>query len=369
MCGGGTFPPEKVVPTTIDLSGHGQSLKKVRNKSPKSLVVPCAFCRSDEKTIQSDRRRRWECLSMAKNQRNDDSSISWERVRAIFGNAQPPKVIWEEQFDFFDEDLRRIAATPFQEIDGADLWYYFHDLTYQDLQPDLFQYLFPVCLMDWHKTLSRNESCSHGDAEFHRAISHGDILNKRLTSDQRDEVMAFFRDSFLVRLDDERGIEKSDSSTSAYGWISRFNSLATVMPQIEMIWSPWWSVATPGRAVCLLQYCSGLIYDSCDNPLFDPWTRERGGGGPYLWENDSFIFDRGWMEPNIDFLRRTLTLDYVIDRITRAADRLQSEPEYELAQKVVEAAMNRRKILELRIEELPRRLENTNTTDLNGWAV
>src|SRR6476660_3165224 len=90
------------------------------------------------------------------------SAITWERARAIFGNAAPPAHVWERQFDYNDDDLKRIAATPFQQIDSSDLWYYFHDLAYVPLQPDLFHYLFPVCLMDWHKTLMMGEPCSHG---------------------------------------------------------------------------------------------------------------------------------------------------------------------------------------------------------------
>jgi len=74
--------------------------------------------------------------------------ISWTRVRAIFNDPKLPEHIWQSQFDGFDEELQRLARTPYDEIDFSDLWYYHHDLAYVDLQPDLFAYLFPVCLMD-----------------------------------------------------------------------------------------------------------------------------------------------------------------------------------------------------------------------------
>ena len=62
--------------------------------------------------------------------------------------------------------LHKLAQTPWEKIDFSDLWYYHHDLAYVELQPELFAYLFPVCLMDWHMTLLQNVSCSHGDSEF-----------------------------------------------------------------------------------------------------------------------------------------------------------------------------------------------------------
>src|SRR5580693_8717467 len=104
---------------------------------------------------------------MKKQRRHFDKSISWERVRAIFGDADPPQQVWEKQFDYFNDELKRLAATSYRDIDRQDLWYYYHDLAYVELQPELFAYLFPVCLMEWHDTLMRNESCSRGDSEFH----------------------------------------------------------------------------------------------------------------------------------------------------------------------------------------------------------
>jgi hypothetical protein len=60
-----------------------------------------------------------------------------DRERAIFGNALPPTVVWERQFDDHDEALWRIARTPWSQIEVRDLWYYIHDLAYCQLQPEL----------------------------------------------------------------------------------------------------------------------------------------------------------------------------------------------------------------------------------------
>ena len=138
--------------------------------------------------------------NVAKRLKNQDCTISWSRACEIFGNPQPPTSVWEKQFDYCDDDLKRLANTPYEQMHFSDLWYYYHDLAYVELQAELFAYLFPVCLMDWHFSLMRNEGCSHGDSEFHRGIYQGKIFQKMLTAQQLEEVCEFFRDSFMERL-------------------------------------------------------------------------------------------------------------------------------------------------------------------------
>ncbi len=299
--------------------------------------------------------------------RPNTSRITWERVREFFGNPEPPTAVWERQFDDHDDVLLRLARTPFTEIDFGDLWYYHHDLAYVKLQPELFRYLFPVCLMDWHQSVAKNDACSHGDSEFHYGVRRGKVLETMVTPEQRDAIIEFFRDSFLERVDAERGFVFSGGLTPAYGWMSRFNSVGLIMPRIDLLWEPMWSVDTPGRAVAVLQYCSGLMYPEGANPLFAAWTAEVGGGGPYLWENDSLIFDAGWMKQNVDFLTRTLTADYVEERVARAVARLKGEPEWEQARRLeLDLAMTR-KLLGRRVAELPVLLGRPRTID--GWSV
>jgi hypothetical protein len=177
-----------------------------------------------------------------------------------------------------------------------------------------------------------------------------------LTPHQRDEVCDFFRDSFLERLDTERSFVRSGSRTPAYGWMRRLNSLGLVAPCVEQLWEPWWSVETPGRAVSVLQYCSGLTYVGSENPVFAIWTPEHGGGGPYLTENDSFLFDAGWQSPNVEFLQNTLAFPYVLRKVEQAADRLADEPERDLARKIAADTAHKRETIESMIEEIPRLL-------------
>ncbi len=294
------------------------------------------------------------------------TALTWERVRAIFGNPKPPQTVWERQFDYSDDVLRRLAKTPYERIDFSDLWYYHHDLAYVELQPDLFAYLFPVCLMDWHRSLMQNEDCSHGDSEFHYGIQHGKVFEKMLTPKQRTAVYEFFRDSFLERLDAERGFLRSATEYPACGWVARFNSLGLIMPQIDMIWNSWWSLDTPGRAGAALQYCSWLMYFEGENPLFNAFVNERGSLGAFLWWNDSRIHYAGWMKENVEFLKETLTVEFVTDGIRRATDRLEGEAEHSLAQQLVHDLPDRRELIEARTHELPTLL---GAESHEGWSV
>ena len=238
--------------------------------------------------------------------------ISWDRARRIFSYPNPPSEVWEKQFDYNDDGLRRLATTQWDQINFDDLWYYYHDLAYVELQPEVFRYLFPVCLMDWYTSLLANESCSHGDSEFHRGVWHGRALERMATPDQRNGILAFFRDGFLDRLDLEASPPRFDSDRIPCVWLARLNSLATIVPCIEMIWEAWWSLETPGQALAALKYCAGLSYFDDENPYLSKAvgkaqelgrTLGTGGAGCIYWASDAMIHDVGWLPENLSFLR------------------------------------------------------------------
>ena len=313
---------------------------------------------------------------MAKRARSNsnpaDKAITWKRVRAIFGNPEPPKEVWECQFDGFNDELQKLARTPYDEIDCSDLWYYHHDLAYVELQPDLFDYLFPVCLMDWHITLKNNTGCSHGDSEFHYGIHHGRVFDRMLSPRQQEEVFKVLRDSFLERLDEERGFLCIGAHAPAHGWMHRFNSIGLILPRIKDLWEIWWALETPGQAVAALEYCSGFMYLEGSNPLFGAWTPDNGGGGPYLWENDSQIHDSGWMQENIDFLTSTLTPKFVDQHVKAAVERLRGEPECEKARQIESDFSGNHEwisvqdLIASRTAELPLLLSNPKVTQ---WTI
>ena len=203
--------------------------------------------------------------------------ITPERSRAIFGNPSAPTRIWEEQFDGNDADLRRLVKQDWRTVTGNEIWCYLYDLAYVELQPNLFQYLFPLCLNFWYDTLMRNEGAETG-IDFHYSIHQGKILDKMLTPDQREAVLHFFYDGFIDRIEAERGFVYDGTNTPAYGWLQRFNSLGYIAPVIGPIWLSWWKLDSPGKAVSSIMYASGLVYLQGENPIFAAWTPDGGGG-------------------------------------------------------------------------------------------
>jgi hypothetical protein len=303
----------------------------------------------------------------ANRRRDIPGPIGWDRVRAIFDNPRPPQTVTERQFDYANEVLDQLARTPHTQIDFHDLWYYHHDLASVELQPDLFDYLFPACLMYWHVSLMLNKSCGGGDIEFHQAIQQGNILEKMVTPERRNLIYEFFRDSFLERLDAERGFACSSPRDLEDGWLSRFNVLGCVIPRIDLLWNAWWSLETPGRAVAALEYCSGLMYLGWDNPLYRHISRFVGQVWPMLDDNPSRIPEDGWMRVNLDFLSATLTAEFVQAHIIKAVVRLEGEPEWEMARQVERDFPESRKLVSIRVSELPRLLDPRS--GLNQWSA
>ena len=67
-----------------------------------------------------------------------------------------------------------------------------------------------------------------------------------------------------------------------------------------------------------------------------PYSRDKGGGPPCLWDFDGHLFESRWQEPNIEFLKNRLgAANNVIDVLTKAVDRLNAHSECPIAEKVL----------------------------------
>jgi hypothetical protein len=294
--------------------------------------------------------------------------ISWERLRGIFGDPQPVLDVCERQFDYNDDELRQLARTPYDRIEASQLWYYFHDLSHVELQPELFAYLFPVCLMNWHCSLLADKPCAYGDAEFHKALRHGGVLDKMLTDKQRLEVFDIFRDSFLYRLDLESALPVSVNKEHFLAWLLRFNSLGMSVPIIETILPLWWGMVTRGRAISALIYCSGFVYESVeDNPALAFSTQLPKNVGPLpIWENDSLILHCGWLPSNVSFLQHFLSFNVLIASLENVRCLLSDSTERRIVNQVCTDLLARREFVESRVLELPRILTEPDTME---WSV
>lgn len=155
-----------------------------------------------------------------------------------------------------------------------------------------------------------------------------------------------------------------------YRWTRALTTYGVLLPDIDRLWTAWWAVSTIGRAVSSVQYISALMYSKEANPVFGPWTRDEGGGPPCLWEFEGNLYSHRWLEPNVDFLRRTLNVPAVAGVLSRAVEALKGEPEHEVAALMLADIPERTKTLAARCTELSSLLATTQEADtLLEWSV
>jgi hypothetical protein len=281
--------------------------------------------------------------------------ITADRMVGVLGAAPKPAKVWQEQFDYCQEVLVRLAQADWDKVNEGDFSYYFLDLAYSDLQLDLFRHVFPACLKYWYDTLMRDDWAG----EFHYALAQGQILEKMLSPQERESLLEFFRDGFLDRIETEHDFTR-DRRNKANAWIFRFNALGTAVPAIQRIWDSWWRLDHPGKAVSAVMYASGFVYLPGENPIFGAWTEDAGPGGPYL----AWTGRHDWQNENVTFLRTTLSAGYVVQKLEDAARALAGSPDAAMADQVANDAKTRTDIIEMRIVDL---VDDLSGVRRNAW--
>jgi hypothetical protein len=196
---------------------------------------------------------------------------------------------------------------------------------------------FAFCLRSWHEYL-RNETFEcPGFAElFYTALERKDTFAGILTDDQRQAVWEFMSGSILEEIDAQDCLRFEGYPSAPYRWIQALMTHGVIAPDIEHSWMDWWSVSTIGRAVAVVQYVSCLVYPKNVNPVFAPYTREKGGGPPCLWEFDGYSNDRSWKIQNVEFLQRLFgDPKVVISVIQQAVNRLSQHSGFLTAQQLL----------------------------------
>lgn len=287
------------------------------------------------------------------------------------GATKPPEKVTQEPFEGNDRHLRRLVRLrPGAQADAKDLWEYIRDLRYTDIQGSLLVFLLPFCLEAWRKDLRGMDDSYGGVIEhFYPVLADRQIFESHLTAKQSAVVSEFMRQTILEEMDDQRGLAYEGSRTRPYRWFRALTTYGVLRPDLPHLWSAWWKVETVGRAIAVVQYVSCLMYQENENPVFAPWTSDRGGGPPCLWEFEGLLYAHRWMEPNVDFLKETLTVKGVGETLGRALERLVGQEDYNSALAMREDFPLCVEILKTRCAELPQLLGTLQqSTSMLSWS-
>ena len=303
---------------------------------------------------------------MSAHQVNDRTAL-----HRLLGVTRPPEKITQEAFEGNGRHLRRLARLrPGEQADGSDLWEYIHDLRYTEIQGPLFAYLLPFCLQAWREDLRGIDGYGGMIEHFYPVLADRHVFDSHLTPKQSVVVSEFMRQTILEEIDDERGLAFQGSRTRPYRWFGALTTYGVLRPDLDRLWTAWWTLNTVGRAIAAVQYISCLMYLENENPVFAPWTPDRGGGPPCLWGFEGHLYAHRWLEPNVNFLKGTLTVPRVSGVLVEAAKHLVGQPEHEAAAAVLENLPLCIETLEARCAELPQLLGmvQTSTTELS-WSI
>jgi hypothetical protein len=274
----------------------------------------------------------------------------------------PPEEITQEVFEADPAHLRRLVRLrPNERAERDDLFEYMHALNYTEgIQTSLFVYLLPICLEMWRNDLRGIDNSYGGVIEyFWPVLANRKVFELHLTPKQTDTVSEFMRQAILEEIDDQRGLEYQGMRARPYRWFGALTTYGVILPDIERLWTAWWSMDTVGRAVAAVQYISCLIYSEYENPIFAPWTPNGGGGPPCLWGFEGHLYTHRWLEPNVAFLRRVLNVGNIEAVLARATERLVDQTEHDAAWVVQADVPLCAATLGARCQELPRLLETT----------
>ena len=294
-----------------------------------------------------------------------------ERVWAAFGTT-PPEKITQAAWDRDDGHLRRlIRLRPGQRAEATDLWTYTQDLLYTEIQGSLLVYVLPFCLEAWREDL-RGIALDYGGfvEQFYPVLANLSIFEKYLTPQQATAISDFMRETILEEIDDQRGLRHKGMKANPYRWIRALTTYGVLRPDIDGLWNAWWSLDTVGRSIAAVEYIACLMYSEYENPVFAPWTSEEGGGPPCLWEFAGHLYTHRWLQPNVDFLKKVLTVSGVSDALVRAVQRLAEQRENDAATAIRDDLPLCIEMLKSRCVELPRMLETVQEPQKShAWSL
>jgi hypothetical protein len=274
-----------------------------------------------------------------------------------FGAPPRPAVITQEPFDYDSSHYARLcdAVERGRLPEPQSVYEYCEDLLYCPVQPELLLFLWPSVLKVWAANLSGTTSMYAAEAErfWMPWARHGETLFALLGPERTAAFERYVRGQLLASIDRATRLRlPGRRPDAAYQPLFEINSYAKVFPYLERLWLPWWQAGTTGRAIYAVSYISSLMYEQNKNPVFDPWTPERGGGPPSLWEDSMLVCEAVWRPENLDLLRAQLQPGQLLATLERCAAMMAEPADRQLAERIHADFPAQRWLVELRQEQL-----------------
>lgn len=289
-------------------------------------------------------------------------------------NPTKPMKITQKAFDGETDHYRELCSRRDSLLNkpsecSVELCSYADDLKYMEIQPDLLRFLLPVGLRAWQSSLmDSGKSELAGVAERYSTVlaTHKGFC-RILSPWEYDALLGFMCDVILDKIDQERQLSFSGSDASPYRWIYAIGTMGMLPGSIPKLWDPWWDISSIGRACAVLQYTSVIMYGENDNPIYAPWTPEKGGGPPVLWDCDANVFDEGWTPDNVECLRSRLTPEEISKSIGSATIFLRDKVESTVPDLMAARFTNVAPMVKHRIIALLRILSRSLGATTNKW--
>ena len=234
-------------------------------------------------------------------------------------------------FCISEKEIIKLLNADQKLLTCGELYSYVNNVLITVGSPDDFIFLLPAILKVWSEQLYANKDSAYNQ-RLHGALIRSDLdksveyldasettiavnakegfLYCHLPESLRKIVLSFMGNEIFKRIGKENSLSII-GKTSTHSWFRVFASYGVFSNNIEQLWQQWWSTPTKGHAIALVQYASCLICDEKANPVFAPWDPKIGGGTPLLWNYESFFFGEYWMEENLEFLKKVLSVDYL----------------------------------------------------------
>ncbi len=222
------------------------------------------------------------------------------------------------------EQMHMLLNSDQRSLSADDLQLYVSNVFITVGTPEDFVYFLPALLKAWSEELDDQE-CSFR-ASLHPALRKARIRCANLSPALWDAISAFMRPALLERLGREQSLHIQGKSMT-HDWFGIVAAYGTFVVDLPTLWEQWWEMPSTGHAIATIQWASCLICDDKkkENSVFDRWSPEHGGGGG-LWlltGYDSMVpWDECWLPDNLSYLERTLSVEYLKQKLIEAQQHL-----------------------------------------------